>query len=194
MSAYRLSRLADQDLVQIFGYTIETFGIDQALTYKAEIEAIFALLAEHPSMGRDVSELRPGLRRHEHAAHVIFYSQIDNGVLVIRVLGFKQKPKPQLMDDGTDETQVIAGIERGLADMRAGHLISNEDAMRDLRQTLDRKLLGVDVMTAAEAGIEDAVRVAKEQAWLAESADAIRAHNERIDKFGTLLKPIWAPE
>lgn len=36
-----------------------------------------------------------------------------------------------------------------------------------------------------------AEREAKERAWLAEHADAIRAYNERIEKHGTLLTPIW---
>lgn len=141
MAGYRLSRLADKDLVQIFGYTIETFGVDQARAYKAELEAIFALIAGHPSIGRDVSELRPGLRRHEHAAHVIFYSQTVDDVFVVRVLGFKQKPEAQMMDDVSEETHVVVGIKRGLADMRAGRLVSHEDAMRDLRHTLDGILL-----------------------------------------------------
>ena len=38
---------------------------------------------------------------------------------------------------------------------------------------------------------EVADREAEERAWLAEHADAIRAYNERIDKHGTLLTPIW---
>ena len=32
---------------------------------------------------------------------------------------------------------------------------------------------------------------ALEEAWLKENADAIKAYNERIEKHGMLLKPIW---
>lgn len=32
---------------------------------------------------------------------------------------------------------------------------------------------------------------ARENAWLRENADAIKAHNERIARSGTLLEPIW---
>lgn len=42
-----------------------------------------------------------------------------------------------------------------------------------------------------EAGIELAVKKAKEAAWLEENRDAIAAHNERIAREGTLLTPIW---
>lgn len=55
----------------------------------------------------------------------------------------------------------------------------------------EARSLGVNTSQAAEDGIAAAVKRAKESAWLAENADAIRAHNERIDKQGTLLTPIW---
>lgn len=43
--------------------------------------------------------------------------------------------------------------------------------------------------------IPDDVKVEIEPAVrLAENADAIRAHNERIEKHGTLLKPVWLEE
>jgi antitoxin CcdA len=35
------------------------------------------------------------------------------------------------------------------------------------------------------------VERAKETAWLEENADAIRAHNERIDQVGMLITPPW---
>jgi post-segregation antitoxin (ccd killing protein) len=35
------------------------------------------------------------------------------------------------------------------------------------------------------------VRKAKEQAWLVENADAIKAHNERIEKHGVMITPLW---
>jgi antitoxin CcdA len=55
----------------------------------------------------------------------------------------------------------------------------------------DAKAFRVNTSRAAEDGIERAVKAAKEAAWLEESRDAIAAHNERIAKHGTLLKPIW---
>lgn len=55
----------------------------------------------------------------------------------------------------------------------------------------EAKGLKLNASRAAEEGIELAVKKAKEAAWLDENRDAITAHNERIAKHGTLLKPIW---
>lgn len=51
--------------------------------------------------------------------------------------------------------------------------------------------LHMDISRAAEAGIDAAVKKAKGDAWLIENKAAIEAHNERIDRSGTLIKPIW---
>jgi len=58
----------------------------------------------------------------------------------------------------------------------------------------EAKTLQLNASRAAEAGLEAAIRTAKEKQWLAENADAIKAHNERIARSGTLLKPIWLAE
>ncbi|MGD9785939.1 MAG: type II toxin-antitoxin system CcdA family antitoxin [Hyphomicrobiaceae bacterium] len=55
----------------------------------------------------------------------------------------------------------------------------------------EARALRLNTSRAAEAGIEAAVRKAKEKAWLEENAEAIRAYNERIEKHGTMIKPIW---
>lgn len=56
---------------------------------------------------------------------------------------------------------------------------------------IEARALRLNTSRAAEAGIEAAVKEAKGKAWLAENKAAIDAYNERIDKFGTLIKPIW---
>ena len=55
----------------------------------------------------------------------------------------------------------------------------------------EARALRLNTSRAAEAGIEAAVRKAKEKTWLEENADAIRAHNERIEKHGVMITPLW---
>ncbi|HEX2839929.1 type II toxin-antitoxin system CcdA family antitoxin [Hyphomicrobium sp.] len=55
----------------------------------------------------------------------------------------------------------------------------------------EARALRLNTSRAAEAGIEAAVKKAKEQAWLSENKAAIEAYNERIARSGTLIKPIW---
>ena len=86
MPEYRLSSSAEADLAGIAGYTIETFGIEQARRYRDAFEVCFGKLAENPGSGRSAERLAPGLRRFEHGAHVIFYVEDEVGVLIVRIL------------------------------------------------------------------------------------------------------------
>jgi len=58
----------------------------------------------------------------------------------------------------------------------------------------DARAMDLNISAAAEAGLVAALRKAREEAWLRENADAIRAHNERVERDGLLLKPYWAEE
>lgn len=53
------------------------------------------------------------------------------------------------------------------------------------------RTLDLNASQAAEDGMKAAVKRAREQAWLSESADAIRAYNERIATTGMLITPSW---
>lgn len=54
------------------------------------------------------------------------------------------------------------------------------------------KALHVNASKAAEAGIAEAVRRAREKEWLDENRAAIRAHNTRIARSGPLVVSDWA--
>ena len=86
MNEYRLTRAADADLLELFIYGFETFGLVQAEDYRNDMTRCFELLAANPKLGREADELAPGARRHEHARHVIFYDEQPYGVLVTAVL------------------------------------------------------------------------------------------------------------
>jgi len=58
----------------------------------------------------------------------------------------------------------------------------------------DARAMDLNISAAAEAGLVAALRKAREEAWLRENADAIRAHNKRVERDGLLLKPYWAKE
>jgi toxin ParE1/3/4 len=86
MSEYRLTKIADEDLLQMFLYGFETFGRAQAEEYRDELRRCFQLLADNPRLGRKVDEIAPGARRHEHARHVIFYDEKPYGVLITAIM------------------------------------------------------------------------------------------------------------
>jgi antitoxin CcdA len=55
----------------------------------------------------------------------------------------------------------------------------------------EARAYGLNTSRAAEAGIEAAIRQAKEKAWLAENAAAILAHHKRVSSEGMLITPPW---
>tara|TARA_R110000824_G_scaffold3762_7_gene17973 strand:+ start:7029 stop:7292 length:264 start_codon:yes stop_codon:yes gene_type:complete len=58
----------------------------------------------------------------------------------------------------------------------------------------EAKALKLNASKAAEAGIEAAVKQAREENWLAENRDTIAAHNQRVAESGPLLVPDWADD
>ncbi len=58
----------------------------------------------------------------------------------------------------------------------------------------DAKALNLNASKAAEAGIEAAIKQAREDNWLAENQDTIAAHNQRVAESGPLLVPDWADD
>jgi toxin ParE1/3/4 len=86
MGVYKLSVAAATDLEDIFEYGIFRFGLDQAKRYVQAMEQHFLLLSDNVGLGREAGELSSGLKRFSYGSHVIFYLEISNGILVVRVL------------------------------------------------------------------------------------------------------------
>lgn len=93
MAEYRLSCVAENDLLQIARYTVRQFGQMQAKTYRDSFAECFALIVKNPKMGREQDHIRLGLRRHDHKSHAIYYIETDAGVLIVRILHEIQEPK-----------------------------------------------------------------------------------------------------
>jgi toxin ParE1/3/4 len=74
-------------------------GKSQAARYIGELETCCQMLADNPSLGRPCDQVRPGLRRHEHGKHVLFYRREKNGILVSRILHERMLPERHTMDD-----------------------------------------------------------------------------------------------
>lgn len=82
--AYKLSNLAAKDFAAIYEYTLLNFGSAQADEYTADFERIFVLLSSSPC-----SEIKAGLRRHDHQKHAIFYYQTHLELFIVRILHHK---------------------------------------------------------------------------------------------------------
>ncbi len=86
MTDYRLTRRAEAELLDIFLYGIEQFGLSQAQAYADSMDLCFRLLCQNPRMGRAAVALGEGVRRHEHGSHVVLYELDQDGILVLSIL------------------------------------------------------------------------------------------------------------
>lgn len=85
--AFALTRAAQRDLLDIGRSTQRTWGRQQRVIYLAAIDKTFHLLAEHPGIGTDCSEIRLGYRKHPCQRHMIYYKPTENDdILIVRIL------------------------------------------------------------------------------------------------------------
>lgn len=99
MGEYRLSRLAETDLLNIGMYTLRTWGDAQTVRYIDALEACCKQLADNPASGRLCEDIRSGLYRKEQGKHVIFFRREADGVRVIRILHERMLPGKHVFDE-----------------------------------------------------------------------------------------------
>lgn len=76
----------DQDLIEIWLYTVKEWGEQQADKYLDDLDAAIQLLAEQPLICRERVDLVPPVRIQHHGHHLIVYLALDDGINVVRVL------------------------------------------------------------------------------------------------------------
>ena len=100
MTGLRFTEDAEADLAEIAVYTVRAFGETQAIRYIDQLEQSCRRLACRPRLGRVCDYILPGLKRFERGKQVIFYSQSEAGILVVRVLHHALVPHERLFQGG----------------------------------------------------------------------------------------------
>lgn len=85
MASYKISPVAEQDLIDIYIRGFHKWGEKQADDFQRQLISTFRLLAENPGLGRSVT-IRPQLQRHDVTPYVIFYRKFSYGVRIARIL------------------------------------------------------------------------------------------------------------
>lgn len=78
--------MAESDLVGIWRYTHETWGIEQADHYVDMLELVIKLLQQEPENGTERSDVRAGYWSKRAGRHVIFYTFTASELRIRRVL------------------------------------------------------------------------------------------------------------
>ena len=86
MSRYVLSPCARADLEDIWVYSAQRWGTDQAEDYIRLLQNAIETVAEEPRRGRACGEVRKGYRRYPAGSHVLFYRNVKAGIDIVRIL------------------------------------------------------------------------------------------------------------
>jgi toxin ParE1/3/4 len=89
---------AESDLIGIWVYTCEEWGVDQADKYLDQLEAGMQQLINHPSLVANYAHVLPGYRRLQVEHHAVFYQVLESEVLIVRVLHEDMDAPDRLLD------------------------------------------------------------------------------------------------
>ena len=78
--------VARQELLDIWDYSFGNWGQGQADRYLADLDAMFARIANGSAPSRPADELRPDLRKVPVGRHVMFFREVAEVIEVVRVL------------------------------------------------------------------------------------------------------------
>jgi toxin ParE1/3/4 len=86
MPDYRLTPAAKSDLLEIWNYTLDTWGERHAAKYLLDIESKLVQLAKNPELGRQRPEINYGYYSFPVGKHIIFYLQSGSYIDIIGIL------------------------------------------------------------------------------------------------------------
>ena len=100
--SYKLSRKAEDDLIEMYIEGVARFGAAQADQYHSEIGQMLDLLSKNPRMARERIEISPPVRIHPFQSHLIVYLiENNNDILIVRIRhGHEDWQSAPLIGDG----------------------------------------------------------------------------------------------
>lgn len=84
--AFVLTRAAEADLANIWDYTANTWGVDQAKLYTHKIKDACGALSMGVQTGQSAEHIRPGYRKMSIGRHKLYFTVSEEQILVVRIL------------------------------------------------------------------------------------------------------------
>jgi toxin ParE1/3/4 len=75
-----------RDIEEIWDYSADQFGLDQADLYLRGIQRAAMTVAEDPRRGLACDEIRSGYRKFSVGSHVLFFKASATRVVIVRIL------------------------------------------------------------------------------------------------------------
>jgi toxin ParE1/3/4 len=86
-----LQPLAREDLADIWQWTSDRYGEDQADRYTADLYDAMALMADNPLLAPLHAEFRPPVRLWRSGSHLIVFTADEERLIAIRVLHVRRE-------------------------------------------------------------------------------------------------------
>ena len=93
-----VSHRAEADLREIWVYSFENWGEEQADRYLDQLDDGLQKCGVDPDAGKSRDEVRPGYRSMLVRKHVVYYTFTDGEVLIQRVLHGSMDPEKHVED------------------------------------------------------------------------------------------------
>ena len=84
-SRYTLRQLAENDLEEIWLYTLQEWGVEQADNYIRGLISRFSWFSENPRIGKRRDDIKLGYYCFPEGSHVIFYTLTGCGIDIIGI-------------------------------------------------------------------------------------------------------------
>lgn len=89
---YSFTDKAENDLEGILNFTLEYWGKQKIAEYLNGIESVALNLCDNPDMGVDRSEFITGVRSIPYESYIIYYTQTNAQLIIIRILHAAMDP------------------------------------------------------------------------------------------------------
>jgi len=96
--AYEISKIALNDLDEIWNYTAKEWSVNQANTYYKQILSTIDQICSNPDLGRTIDEIKQGHRGMNTNFHMIIYKTSKTKLYVDRILHQKMDLRKQLKE------------------------------------------------------------------------------------------------
>ncbi len=87
MADYRLSNEAKEDLIRIYQFGVEMFGIDQADKYFDSFFKYFDIISQQPYAFESINYVKSGYRRCACGSDSIYYRIENSTVEIMAIIG-----------------------------------------------------------------------------------------------------------
>ena len=87
MAKYKLSNEAKDDLIRIYHYGVENFGINQADKYFNALFKSFDIIAQRPFSYESINNIKAGYRRCVYGSDSIYFRVQNNTVEIMAIIG-----------------------------------------------------------------------------------------------------------